>query len=302
MKGCLAPSEIPGIASGDASIFGNIAEEFIYADFVQHFGMHSGQVYSDHYNEAGYIYFLTQNNPHFDETLQLGFYSMLRSRKLGVRRPDIILHTNTEQSFYEIKPDSVSGRAAGVEKVGILSASYQFFHLPYIPGTKFRPRSHRIAYLGNALQIDLVPRLIGPGLIAYKICVNTEGVVDVVALSALLALVVKEMNKSSNSISALDLQPIFARKELLELARNLGIAATGITLATVGWRFFWKAVIKRFAARGSTAAFLSALDGPAPVGELLAVGLGIWTIVDIVRFSDEIWREAENIARQNQVL
>ena len=70
-------------------------------------------------------------------------------------------------------------------------------------------------------------------------------------------------------------------------------AATGV----VAWKYFWKAVAKRFAVRGATALALSAADGPLPVGALLALGLGIWTVIDIIRLNETIWNEAAQLQR-----
>ena len=63
-------------------------------------------------------------------------------------------------------------------------------------------------------------------------------------------------------------------------------------------RNFWKAVVARFAVRGATAAGLAAADGPLPVGDLIALGLTLWTVIDIIRYSDQLWRDADRIARQ----
>jgi len=63
-------------------------------------------------------------------------------------------------------------------------------------------------------------------------------------------------------------------------------------------KYFWKAVAIKFAARGATAALLAASDGPLPVGDLIAAGLAIWTIVDIIRLSDTLWAEAGRLAKQ----
>jgi len=57
-------------------------------------------------------------------------------------------------------------------------------------------------------------------------------------------------------------------------------------------------VVKRFALRGALAATLAAVDGPLPVGDLIAVGLSIWTIVDIIRLSDQLWKDALEISRE----
>lgn len=84
------------------------------------------------------------------------------------------------------------------------------------------------------------------------------------------------------------------------MATTLGLVmAVGAGVAAaVTWRHFWRAVIVRFAVRGAAALGLAAVDGPLPVGDLIAAGLAVWTIVDIIRLSDELWRDASVIAQQ----
>jgi len=65
-------------------------------------------------------------------------------------------------------------------------------------------------------------------------------------------------------------------------------AARGISRSVL-WRKFWQVVISRFAIRGAAAATLSAADGPLPVGEILSLGIAIWTVWDIYKAWDELW-------------
>ena len=64
------------------------------------------------------------------------------------------------------------------------------------------------------------------------------------------------------------------------------------------WRHFGQAIIKRFALRGSIAAALAAVDGPFPVGDLIALGMAVWTAVEIALIANELWTEAEKIAQE----
>ena len=57
------------------------------------------------------------------------------------------------------------------------------------------------------------------------------------------------------------------------------------------WNLFWKVVVKRFALRGTIAGTLAAADGPFPVGDLLALGMGVWTVGEIVFNWDSLWGE-----------
>ncbi len=64
----------------------------------------------------------------------------------------------------------------------------------------------------------------------------------------------------------------------------------------IPWRFFWRAVIKRFAIRGAVAAGLAAIDGPLPIGDLIALGLAVWIIYDIIVLWSELWEAAKRIS------
>ena len=88
--------------------------------------------------------------------------------------------------------------------------------------------------------------------------------------------------------------------ELSDLAKVIGLAVAarvGVASARAGWRHFWKAVVARFAVRGTVAVALASADGPLPVGDLVAAGLALWTVIDIIRYGPELWRDAERIAR-----
>lgn len=68
--------------------------------------------------------------------------------------------------------------------------------------------------------------------------------------------------------------------------------ATARTAGRAGWRQFWRVVIRRFALRGATAVGLAAIDGPLPIGDLIAIGLTLWMIWDLVQLWDTLWTEA----------
>jgi len=302
MQGCIAPSEVPGVSPQEASVFGSIAEDIIYADFHAQYGSALFEVFRDANNPAAYLFFLARNNPHFVQSRQMDYYGRLRSKRLG-RIPDFLVHRPDERAFYEVKPDSTSGMAAGIDKVGTLTAVYRFYGLPYVGGTRFQPRDHTVALLGSLLRATLKVRRVAPGLIVYKLCLDSEGTIELATLAVLLRYIVREVNRQRGSgrFEPVDLEPAFRNGTLGDLARTLGLtlAAGGAGAAVaVGWRHFWKAVVKRFAIRGAAAATLAAADGPLPIGDLVAAGLAVWTIVDIIRLSPELWREAGVIARQ----
>jgi hypothetical protein len=76
--------------------------------------------------------------------------------------------------------------------------------------------------------------------------------------------------------------------------------ATARSAQRIGWRYFWRAVARRFALRGAIAAALAAADGPLPIGELIDIGLALWTIWEIVQLWDVIWSEASQMQHQEE--
>ncbi len=300
MRGCIAPSEIPGISPSEASIFGSIAEEIIYADFCTKYDCASGMVFQDNHNPSAYLFFLAKHNPHFTQAKQEDYFRRAWAQKLA-KIPDFLVHKPAEKAFYEVKPDSMAGMAAGAAKVGTLQAVYLEFALPYKAGTEFAPRNHQVAALGAAIRVTLQVRRAAPGLIVYKLCLDSEGALELATLAVMLRYIVRAINeqKKSGRFRPIDLAPVFrSNQELTDLARTLGITFATAAAGAVGWKYFWKAVAKRFAVRGAVAATLAAADGPLPVGDLVAAGMAFWTVIDIVRLSDELWDDAAVIARE----
>ncbi len=76
--------------------------------------------------------------------------------------------------------------------------------------------------------------------------------------------------------------------------------AGGRVSQKVLWRRFWQVVIKRFAIRGAAAAGLSAADGPLPIGELIALGIAIWTLWDLFRLWNELWNQVPTEPQEQQ--
>ena len=302
MEGCLAPSEIPGVNSAEASTFGNVVENIVFADYCEQFPPAPNSVFWDQNNPAAYLYFLASHNPHFTAERQRDYF-IRAGGETGLRVPDILVDSAGERGFYEIKPDSESGVRAGVEKVGNLLAIYKFYDLRYQGGVRFTPRDRKVAFLRGRLEVTLKTRRAAPGLLLYKICLKSDGVIELASLAVLLSLVVRELNKQleNQRLKPIDLDPVFAKnRSLWDVARAVGLAmgtAAATAVVATTWRHFWKAVVARFALRAGTAAALAAADGPLPIGDLVALGLGFWTIIDIIRLNREIWREAELIAK-----
>lgn len=300
MKFCFAPSQLPNVSfHKDASSFGRIAEQLIYQDLRRkyHFGLH--EIYMDFFGVGEYEAFLMINNnnrlPSFSK-----FKIDLKRSDVSNVRPDLLIHTHTLKEFYEIKPASSSGREAGISKVGTLSAIYKAFNLPYRLGYSYKSADIPIATLGDGLNITLSTSLEGPGLITYKICAESNAI-SAVAAAAILALVVKEIKlvSSFSSLQPINLHALIAKGgELSKFAQRLGLAMNIAPAERVGWKYFWRAVVKRFALRGAAAITLAETPTPMFVSQLMSIGLSIWMIIDIIQLSPELWQEAEKISKE----
>jgi hypothetical protein len=75
---------------------------------------------------------------------------------------------------------------------------------------------------------------------------------------------------------------LYRRKELAYFAKD-----------AVQWTAFWAVVIQRYGLREAAAAALASADGPIPVMDLIAVGLTLWTILDILYAWDDLWNLVE---------
>lgn len=54
------------------------------------------------------------------------------------------------------------------------------------------------------------------------------------------------------------------------------------------WRLFWEEVIRRAGLSGTLAASLIVADGPLPAGDLIAAGLTLWMIYDLLCVAVEL--------------
>jgi len=81
------------------------------------------------------------------------------------------------------------------------------------------------------------------------------------------------------------------------LATTIVITAGELEIpAGILWRQFWKIVAEWLAKRGIVIAGLAVADGPLPIGDLIALGLTIWLIWELIAHWDELWAAAEAAA------
>jgi hypothetical protein len=190
VEGCLAPSEIPGVSSGKAANFGTVVEAFITSDYCSKLGCAPFATdYFDNPLTSSYIAFLGAHNPHLTprDIIVLAILSQIE-----LNRPDILTDNPTRKEFEEIKPNSVSGRAAGRLKVGNLIGFYGIWSMPYVPGVTYVPTLETvIATAPGPIEVFLRVRRLGPGLVVYDICVRgDETALTIAVIIAILLLVI----------------------------------------------------------------------------------------------------------------
>ena len=195
MQGCFAPSETPGLSDTDVRAFGRVAERLIEDDYRRQYAVPPMDLFLDDYNTCEFRGFLMQHNPHFTADQLEEYKRRLERDGYKKHRPDILVHTPAVREFYEIKPDSRNGWYDGTRKVGVLGATFRAFRLPYQGGTRFAPRPHLLAWLGDRLKVRLRPRLAGPGLVVYRVCLETNGVIELVTIAAVLGYVIQRLNQ-----------------------------------------------------------------------------------------------------------
>jgi hypothetical protein len=84
-------------------------------------------------------------------------------------------------------------------------------------------------------------------------------------------------------------------RDLIPVAVGAGAVATAVVGRAL-WRHFWRAVAERFALRGVIAAGLAVADGPLPFGEIIDIGIGVATAIEIFVVWGDLWRDADRIA------
>lgn len=180
-KICFAISELFG--QGPAQGFGYFAEAFIMFKLLPQFyknGIAPLDMYTD-YAFAGsmdkaMIGFLMQKNPTKASFINSTFSASPH------KRPDILVHTAGLQEFYEIKPDSVSGRLAGKTKIATIDAYMLSYGLPYRHGTTFVPPANLdVGHFYMPVpgkpptRVDIsIDLRISQGGIYYKICIEAD--------------------------------------------------------------------------------------------------------------------------------
>ena len=172
-----------------SSAFGFLVEKLIEADYCSTVGCNPLNTYFDDLSPSNYVSFLIRKNPH----LAPEKFALWLIATTGLNRPDIIADNTIKREFYEIKPRSISGLSAGIEKLLILKAFYNVYSIPYSYGTSYKPINKKIfRTIVNAgpwpVEVSIRVSYIAPGLLAYDLCV--EGELAQIGLAALMLAII----------------------------------------------------------------------------------------------------------------
>lgn len=181
---CFAPGDL--LPDDLASKLGQIIETRIDADYCKLMAPCRPMV-TDFFDQSGdplpYISFLVFNNPgHAARLTSLAIRTRIRK---AMQVPDMLAHRPERKEFYEVKPDSVKGRAKGGDKLLNLIAFYGTERFPYTPGTSYTPTPEISLGRVNRIEFLIHARVSAPGLILYQLCVR--GPVTELALAGVIA-------------------------------------------------------------------------------------------------------------------
>lgn len=193
---CLAPFDLFTLgglhgAQFTASAFGDVAEALIQANYCTVMGCSvMATDFFDNPIPGSYIAFLVAHNPHLNNPKDIVALALISLT--GLNRPDILTDLPTRKEYYEIKPRSLAGIIAGINKLLTIQAFMASYSLPYVFGTPYTPTPPEIlsgtVMVGPwPLTVSLRAERIAPGLIVYDICFTGE--LGKIAIAALILIV-----------------------------------------------------------------------------------------------------------------
>jgi hypothetical protein len=193
---CFPPGPIMGAQWGSG--FGTLAERFIEQDYCVTLGCLPGVTeYIDNNNPTAYLMFMRAHNPSLGSGAPA--VALAAASVTGIARPDIMTDNGARRDYYEIKPFSPDGVAAGMAKLVEIVAFMSLLSLPYVPGTTYSPSKDipmlSGMVLGEPLAVSLNVQRHLPGLVTYSLCLqgNLSAILAKVALAALLAWIVAQL-------------------------------------------------------------------------------------------------------------
>ncbi|WP_188150833.1 hypothetical protein [Teredinibacter waterburyi] len=166
-------------------ILGTFAERLIILDYCMQ--THCQQFrepitggsdfFDDKRGSALLVSYLGFHNPQLTNE-ELETIRRMRQVKHGQKRPDILTHKENLTEFYEIKPDSKSGRDAGIRKIGRLVTFFEDFGLPYWKGDSYIPTPEiaiaTVTIDGIPVELFLRAKRIRDALITYQFCIRGD--------------------------------------------------------------------------------------------------------------------------------
>ena len=191
MQVCFAPSQYvvdDTIVRG----FAALVEKLIQSDYCAHVGgcfpfdPRKGGPQTDYFDTFrgphpcnDFAEYLAKHNSNVQESTAAA--ECLAEKGPGVPAfaiPDIVRHAASGLGeFYEIKPNSASGRAKGKKKIDDFEDVIARYHLPYESGLDYRPDERFTmwdgAWQGCPIEISLHYWLESDGLILYEICFDS---------------------------------------------------------------------------------------------------------------------------------
>jgi hypothetical protein len=190
---CKAPEAIPGLPKDIENTLSkkveDLAEDVLFEDYCRSVGIDENssvfpgrmfdgtQVFRDitGVNTQLFIAFLKENNPDLDEVL------LAKQVRFGIKNPDWMTHRPRfgQFEFYEVKPNSDSGRTKGRAKILSLIALCGTEGLPYRPGSVYNPKEPFNQFnlwieTKGFFETEVVLHwfLKEPGLLLYEVCID----------------------------------------------------------------------------------------------------------------------------------
>lgn len=180
--GCIAPSYV--VSPPAAAAFGQIAESIIAGRYLAHvrrgaFFPASIKDFQDisigFGNTSLMAAFLKANH-------SLSVSQLLHLSSFGLMKvPDLMTYDPpTRAEYYEVKPNSIDGNAAGRTKLANLAALFSSLGLPYRAGTIWNPNERVLLWSGYIAggwieaKLHFFSSSSTNGLIVYELCVEGE--------------------------------------------------------------------------------------------------------------------------------
>lgn len=311
----LAPSAVRGIDDQMSSQFGILAEKLIYREMRANEFYETGkyytvkEVFTDLFGKIDYEAFMKLNNiSNVPKSMLENFPMVLKQSGIRNQYPDFILHRRKEKYYLEFKADSNSGIDKGQRKLRMLSKVCNKIGFPYKPGIKYLPANIPIAYMANVgfmqagqeLGVALTTRLLQPGLVVYRVGINSNQNIHKDILEGVLKHVILESNKQHKihkPFRLIDITSFLApADELAKFAKEkFGIRIASAQDKTVGWKYFWKAIGERYLRSNY---FNTDITYSLTVVQMLTMGLSIFNIFDIIEKYGKIWHEASELRKK----